>query len=1492
MTDEAQLPPCSAAIVGMSGRFPMADSISELWENLRAGRECIRIFDEAELLGAGVAPELLASPSYVRARAVLDRPGAFDAAFFGVSPREAVITDPQQRVFLTCAWEALEDAGCDPSRYEGRIGTYGGVGLSSYYRDMIRGGAGDEAEVCIANGPDFLSTRVAYKMNLRGPALTILCACSSSLVAVAVALQDLLSYRCDVALAGGVSIATPLKSGYVHRQEGILSSDGHCRVFDAEADGTVPGSGAGIVVLKRLEDAWNDGDNVLAVVRSAAINNDGSAKVGFTAPSVRRQAAVVREALALAEVPPETVSYIEAHGTGTKLGDPIEIAALSEVFRALPRQSCGIGSIKSNMGHLDAAAGVAGLIKTTLCLHHGELVPSLHYRRANPEIDFPSSPFRVVTELRPWTAPGPRRAGVSSFGIGGTNVHVVLEEAPRSSRTTPTDGDHLLPLSTKTAGALRSASLRLADHLERSADLELADAAYTLQLGRRAFPVRRCVRARTRSEAIAALRSPAPESAAVPVGNNSAVFLFAGQGSQHPNMGRRLHAESAVFRCALAECFAAFERQGIRLREALFTDGSEDEAAASLEQTVLSQPAIFALQYATARLWEAHGVRPDALLGHSIGECTAACIAGVFTLEEAAQLVAARGRLVHACPTGAMLAVHATADRLAELSPPEVALAVRSAPDLCAVSGSHSAIAALRSRLEEHGIRSVPLRTSHGFHSPSMASAAAGLVEVVAQLRPRAPRIPFLSGATGLWISEGQAVDPHYWGEQLRRPVRLAAAFEVLLEGRSRVLVDCGPGRAMSALAKRNLGSSKGHSVVASHAAAGAEPTGLANHLESLGELWTAGVALDWKALHDGNRRRKVALPTYPFDEAHHWWTPDRVASGAPRVAPLLPTDPGSWCHAPLWRPDLRPEGGAPGEARHFLIVGEDPRRCADVRALLASHSGSTRILVDGAPHTPNADPARMDLGSAEDWSAALTGWPSDSSPRSVVYVLPGNRDASHIPSELQKAAARTLEHLACMARSIDRLEGADPVPVLVVGGEIAAVHEGERVDPFAATVLGFVPSLGHELPGIRARVVDLGRGAIADLSARGRNAIVRELSSGGGPGVVALRGGQRWVRTYERLSLPAVDTQSAGLRAGGTYLVTGAFGGLGIELTRWLYERLGARLILIGRNDPPPGSRAARCVAELRALGAEMLVRTADVRDPRATSAVVLEARERFGRIDGVFHLAGVLQTRSIRALQPADIEDALAPKVVGTCALAAALADQAPDFLVLFSSLSALIGAGGRAAYAAANAFLDAFPASGLPAPACPIVVIDWDGWEVPADARTPRVASGTPRSESSRMPLLQIPQGLDVLQRILASGFSQVAVSLSELAARAHPTAGPTAPPPEGTSSRPADPPASTNGGPGGERIADGMLAMIWKDVLGVESIGPDDTFIDLGGDSLLVVEVIARLREQIDVRVEARELLFATLAQLERRIEGSSPAAPGDQRSTSREDTKTT
>jgi amino acid adenylation domain-containing protein len=881
------------AIIGMAGRFPGAANVEAFWQMLEQGREGIRFFRPDEL-DPSIPAALHNDPGYVNARGVLDGVDRFDAAFFGIAPREAEVMDPQQRVFLELCWECMERAGYVPGQTAAPVGVFAGMYNATYFQRHVCAHPDKvqqlgEFQTMLANEKDYIATRTAHRLDLTGPAVSVHTACSTSLVAIGLAIDALRAGRCGMALAGGVSITCPPSSGYLHQDGAMLSPDGHTRSFDAAAQGTVFSDGAAVLLLKPLPDALADGDTIHAVIRSVAVNNDGGNKASFTAPSLDGQAAAAASALAAAGVHPQDIGYVEAHGTATPLGDPVEVQALSRALRAPRGQTgfCRIGSVKSNIGHTVVAAGAAGVIKTALALAHERIPATLHFHAPNPKLDLAASPFVVADRLIPWPrGDKPRLALVNSAGVGGTNACAVLEEAPAPAPSTPAHGPFIVRLSAKTATALAASAEQLAAHLQSAPQTPLADCAYTLRVGRKAFAQRLTVVADDAAQAVQALRdsqSPLRAQRQAPKTPPRVILLFPGQGAQYPGMGRTLYAALPDFASALDAALAAFAPHlDVDLRALLFTAD-----AAALLPTAITQPALFCVEYALAQWWLGRGLRPDLLIGHSIGEYVAAVLAGVFTLDDAAALVTLRGRLMQAQPTGAMLSVRLAAAALHPYLGAELAVAAENGPHASVVAGPHAAIARLQSRLQAEGIACRLLQTSHAFHSPMMDAAVAPMCEAVRRAAARAPQLPIVSTRTGDLLTAEQATDPGYWAEQLRDPVRFSTAARAALALHPAAgAVECGPRDTLGTLLRQHAPSA-GDALCAIASLGDTPERELAQLAFAVGQLWTLGIDVQW--FDSMEKRRRIVLPTYPFERRRYWLDAAAAACAAPDATPTTP---------------------------------------------------------------------------------------------------------------------------------------------------------------------------------------------------------------------------------------------------------------------------------------------------------------------------------------------------------------------------------------------------------------------------------------------------------------------------------------------------------------------------------------------------------------------------------------------------------------------------
>ena len=1489
------------AVIGMSGSFPLARDLDEYWQNLCSGRECISFFGED-----GVAADLLSADDehFVPAGGFLADVDEFDAQFFGYNARDAEGMDPQHRIFLECAWRALERAGYNPDTYPGSIGVWAGSAMSSYLTQYYAShpdlASVDHYGLAIGNDKDHLTTQVSYKLNLRGPSVTVQTACSTSLVSVCLACQALHDQHCDIALAGGVSADIDTGEGYYYQPGSILSPDGHCRPFADAAAGTVPSNGVGVVVLKRLDDALADRDHVHAVIKGYGINNDGSRKVGYTAPSVDGQAEVIAMAQEMASCDPGTIGYVEAHGTGTLLGDPIEIAALEKVFsRATSRrQFCAIGSVKSNLGHLDTAAGVASLIKTVLMLEHGLIPPSLHSERPNPRIDFEHSAFHVNTALTRWN-PGdaPRRAGVSSFGIGGTNAHLVLEEAP----TIPPSGAALpyalVTLSARSPEALERATDDLADDLARRPDLDLADVAYTLMAGRKAFEHRRVAVLDRSDNAAAAAALHRRASPRVASGHGRAgsttpvVFLFPGQGAQVVDMARGAYECEPTFRIQVDSCCEALRpRLGVDLRLLLYPPADRrDQAQYELQQTALTQPALFVVEYALAQLWSAWGIVPDAMAGHSLGEYVAACCSGVLSLEDALSVVAERGRLMQAAEPGAMLAVPVSEAALAPYLGADLSLAAVNGPTACVASGTTEAVDDLAARLSARRIESRRLRTSHAYHSRLMDPVVGPLVDTLAAVTLNPPQVPYLSNVTGGWITPDSAMNPRYWGLQLRQTVRFADELDELLrDTKAAVLLEVGPGRTLCDLARSHPERRSSHVVASSLRTPGGSAHDVASLLQARGILWLHGIDGSPERMFRHEQRRRVPLPTYPFEHERYWLDggPGQLAETAPTADVPGPTGPNA--ESSFYRLGWVPAGpraarrGADGDVptRRWLVL-HDRRPFAEevVRRLAASGHEMIQVVPGEDFEEQAGGPVVIRPGCAEDYLRLLSRLGDQGRlPDRVVHLwaLTDVADAGGLDRS-NRLGFLSLVHLA---QAVERL-AAPATHVDVIAAEVHDVVGTETLVPATACLLGACRVIPQEHPRITCRLIDVESSYAGDDARAG--ALVAELTDATDDPVVAHRRGRRWLPTIDRVQLDPLPTQ-ARIRAGGVYLVTGGLGRVGMVHAEHLARAGAGSLVLTGRVPLPPESEWAEVAADprhpsaarvhglvrLRGLGTDVSYFCADAADRAAMASVVAAAQDAYGPLNGVVHAAGDPSAyASVMETDAAVLEAQLRGKARGAAVLADLVREgcidaRNLDFCMLVSSISTILGGAGLTAYAAANCYLDALAAAENRRGSVPWISVSWDAWSF-----------GDTGADKGIVPA----RGEQLLARILARAPQQVAVCTDDLAERYElwvrqpwHTGGAAGGPggaEELAVTTPARhvPPAMDHAYEAARGPEEHALVRIWEDLLGVAPIGIFDDFFELGGHSLLAIQLVSRIRQELGRECRVQLVFDApTIAQL--------------------------
>lgn len=1348
MSEQSDASVTDIAIIGMALRVPGANTVEQFWENLRGGVESIRSLTEEELLAAGEAPEKLRDRNYVPRTADLEGMDLFDAEFFGFSRQEAAVMDPQHRQFLECAWEAIESSARPTRSLSGPVGVFAGCGMGSYFyfnvcshQKLI-----DQVGMFLlrhtGNDKDFLATRVSHLFDLHGPSVNVQTACSTSLVAVHYACQSLLNGECDMALAGGVTIELPHRRGYMYQDGEILSPDGHCRAFDHRAAGTVFGSGAGVVVLRRLADAIASGDPIRAVIKATAINNDGAAKAGYLAPSVTGQAEAIVEAQTLAGVTADTVQYVECHGTGTNIGDPIEVEALTNAFRHSTDKKgfCRIGSVKSNIGHLDTAAGIVSLIKATLALERGEIPPTLGYEKPNPAINFAASPFLVCDRLTPWPATdGPRRAGVNSLGVGGTNAHAVLEQAPaRQAAAERADGEgpHLFVLSAKSRKALDDSSRRLADFLASDADTRLVDVASTLFDGRTHFAHRRVVAARDRTQAVSVLRASDRTAAAAHTlveKASGAVFLFPGGGAQYPGMAQSLYRQEPAFRKTIDEGLSYLPADVAAEVRALWLDDATPDAARRFLNPALQLPAILITEIAIARLWMSWGIKPSALIGHSMGENAAACIAGVLSFKSAVELVHLRGRLFTEIPPGGMLSVPLAEEALLARLSPELDLASVNAPELCVVSGNNDALDRFGASLAKDEIEAVRIPIDIAAHS-RMLEPILGRFEAFLKATPlAAPKIPIVSNLTGTWLTDVQACDPGYWRAHLRSTVMFAKGMSVLSEDPNRIYIEVGPGRAMSSLAKAQ-GTINANQVINSLPHPDEAGDDRLHFLGAVGRAWATGLPVPLERLWAGVESRRVQLPTYPFQHESYWIAPSAVSRSA-GAGTLKHATIEDWFAAPAWvrsprlsQPVPSTEPSVAGDRRWLVYSDGSP-----LAATIARRLEGTVVVATNGPNVKKIAERQwcLDFTNSSEHKELLDELEEAGfRPSDVIYCCGLARTRAPLGNGTgQDGLKQDLYTNFLVPTFIVRALGglADPVSFNVVTHELAQILD-EPIDPLRATLVGPVLVAPRETPQVKTRCIDVER--LRRHNAREvERALVDELLAPPTDRLVALRAAQRWVQSLHKLSIPpAADQGEPWLRDGGVYIITGGMGGIGLELAEHFARRKRVKLALLGRSELPPeaewdevlrvtpaesiGAQRMRRIRAIRALGAEVAVFTCDIANEARLEQTLNDVRAKLGPITGVIHAAGTMDDEPIESKSLSSMRRVLDPKVAGTIHLDR-LIQEPLDFFILFSSIASTLGLPGQVDYTAANSFLDAFAINRAARAPGRTVAINWNAW-----------------------------------------------------------------------------------------------------------------------------------------------------------------------------------
>lgn len=1337
------------AIVGMAAHLPGAASIEAYWANLRDGIESIVTLSDEDLKAAGENEGRTHHRNYVRSAAVLKDFDHFDADFFGLSPKEAAIMDPQHRQFMEVSWEALENAGHAPENFNGPIGVYAGCGMGSYFYFNICSNPDlvDDVGMFLlrhtGNDKDFLATRVSYQFDLKGPSVNMQTACSTSMVATHYACQALLGGECDMALAGGVTIEMPHGRGYIFEDGEILSPDGHCHAFDHRAQGTVFGSGAGVVVLRRLADAVADGDHIWGVIRGTAINNDGAAKAGYLAPSVDQQAAAVAEAHAMAGISAETIDYVECHGTGTFLGDPIEVAALSEAFGQTTDETgfCRIGSVKTNIGHTDTAAGVASLIKTTLALHHQQIPPSLGFEKPNPVIDFDHSPFSVNAELCDWIShKGPRRGAVNSLGVGGTNAHAVIEQAPLRTPSDESDWPfQILCVSGRNKAALDANARALSTHLRNNPEQPLADVAWTLKQGRRGFEKRRVLVAQSHEEAAALLEDGNIRRVfdhSVVGGAPEVVFMFPGGGAQYVGMGRDLYDTEPVFAEWMDRGFAYLDGKIDYDLKALWLAEGEtvQEAEKRLKKPSVQLPLIMMVEYALAQLWMSWGVQPSVLVGHSMGENTAACLAGVIGFEDCIGLVLLRGQLFDSVPAGGMLSVALSLEELRGFIGDDLDVAGVNAPDLTAVSGPQSALDALAVVLDARDVSYQRVAIDIAAHSRMLEPILKRFGDYLRGIKLSVPHLPFLSNTTGELITNAQATDPEYWVRHLRSTVFFADCITTLSQDNQRIYLEMGPGKALSSLTQMH----------------GAVPSGqvfsVLRHMDEaieddryflgiLGRLWACGYDGDWAQYWGEAKRHRVPLPTYAFQRSKYFIEPGKAAEFSTPAFLKRNDDIRAWGSKINWRPrladcefDIESELDQADNESWLVFMDREGLGDAIARRLRGVGHSVIEVFSGDAFGQTGEDTYFLapEHGRAGYDQLLQNLVARGRVPTRIVHLwlYGGEEDLRAGSSFFHRNLEQGFYSLLFLAQAIADENLPTPLHISCVTTAAAQVRDEALLYPEKAAIAGPLRVIPRELPGVTCGVVDVEFGDVAALSVR----VLEDLIAPPENYAAALRGEKRFVQGVRAIDLVARETRDPMIREKGVYLITGGFGGIGLTIAKRLVDDHNARIVLVSRSGLPeraswdtylathskndPVSGKIHAVRALELAGGEIMIGAADISNIAEMRGLLSDINARFGPINGVVHGAGVIDDAPLLAKSVTSVENVFTPKLHGTEVLDQLFPDGDLDWLVLFASTSTITAPAGQVDYVAVNEFLNAYAKSRLGGKT-QVMAINWGIW-----------------------------------------------------------------------------------------------------------------------------------------------------------------------------------
>lgn len=1463
------------AVIGMACKVPGAADYRQFWDLIMQGQETIQFFTEEELKNSGISSELYHRKDYIPARGILTDIDKFDAEFFGFTPAEARIMDPQHRVFLEQSWSALEDAGYTADTFIGKIGVYAGMNDSTYLNhhllknDQIKSNY-DMQQLLLATSTHYLSTKVAYALGLTGPGMTINTACSTGLVSIATACDSLINHHCDMALAGAITIVVPQQSGYLYQELGILSPDGHCRVFDAKAEGTVLSNGCGVVVLRRLSDALKDNDHILGVIKGWALNNDGSAKVGFTAPSIDGQMTCVKDALKRAEVAPTEVESIEAHGTGTLMGDPLEVAALSKAYGYETHQQsqyCALGSVKANIGHTDSASGAIGFIKTILSLYHKTLPPQINYKESNAHIDFEHSPYYVNAEARSWkTVHKKRTAAVHSLGFGGTNAHVILQEAPLIKATSSKNAN-LFVVSAKTRLSLMSLTEAMHQHLlsrmqGEIAGARLADLAYTLQMGRKAFKWRTAIAYQSYEHLINILSSAKQlknHTKQVDKQPKRIIFGFTGQGAQYAGMAADIYREHPYFRQVVDECCIQLQPDvGLDLRDLLFPKTPEEAAIANkqLRETQYTQLALFVIEYALAKFLISLGITPTAMIGHSIGEYVAATLSGVLSLKDGLAFIAVRSQLMASTERGLMLVVPLPIEKIKPYLNQEVELAVHNAPNLCVVAGAKESIiqfeCAIKPLLKSNDLSCKTLHTSHAFHSYFMESILDAFYDSSLKYAMSEPSIPYISNVTGQWISQEDLSNKRYWTKHLRGTVLFSKGIETLNLNENDVFIEIGPGQTLSQLIRQHTFSSQPALLPTLRSHTESHQNSYEYFLSTIGKLWLSHCAIDWNHLYTNEIRQRCALPTYVFEKKRYWVEPVFRENKSFLAGDGMGTD---LFYKPTWIRDRKLSSMVAIDhatnKRCWILFCSDEK----VGLFLSENTLEKEhvyVVSSGALFQHCDRKFIVNPIKKEDYVHFLNNIPQVYDEYHVIHTWFADDKLCRDKEKILFAGPYSLLYLT---QAFNDLVSNRVLKILVVSNHVHSVMGHEDIEPIKATILGPCKVIPQEQDNMISKLIDL------DETCQWTPLLIKQffielstISHLDFKEEIAYRGDYRWVKKLEPCDAEIAKSQGTHLKKHGVYIITGGLGGIGLSMAEHLAKHYHAHLILLTRNEflsegqwqaclkdpsPSPHGQKIKKLLDIKKQAQTLTIECAAVEDRERLKSVIDGVKKKFHRIHGVIHAAGIAGGGIAQLKTIETYEAVLKSKVAGTANLIACLKDEPLDIMIFMSSITAMTGYPGQIDYCSANCVLDAYAAM-QPCFSHPVFCLsmNWLAWRdvgMAAESKTLLMNLDETNSISPK-------EGGEIFEKVVNSNLHQVIISKDNLNFYENPQRSL-----QGTEHR-----AGSN-----SSVIDTLLS-IWQQTLGIEDIGLDDDFYELGGHSLLAVSLLSKIRHQLDIKIPSTTL----------------------------------